>query len=119
MADETLFFRPFNPCGPTTLITASTTAPTAVQIPTIGTDPRNQYRIYNSGTAAVFVSFDVDATTALADCVIPTGSGASAKYSYPLPPGAVEVFTFLPNAFVTGISASATQVIYVTPGQGL
>jgi hypothetical protein len=34
-------------------------------------------------------------------------------------PGTDEILTFLPNAYVTGNTASGTSVVYVTPGDGL
>ena len=44
---------------------------------------------------------------------------SSSQISIPIIAGTVEVLTFNPNAYFTGITSSGTAVVYVTPGDGL
>jgi hypothetical protein len=57
----------------------------------------------------------VDAATATANATVVTSSGAA----IPLQPGTDEVLSFCPNAYFTGITASGTVTVYITPGTGL
>ena len=110
--------RAFNPTGPTVLVSGSI-SPVALQVLSVGAPPANNYRIHNAGTDTVYIAFGVDASTAAANAVIPTGSGANAKNSYPLPTGAVEVFTALQNCYWAARIAAGTASVFVTPGAGL
>ena len=100
--------------GNTVVFTAATTAPTPVQAisTTLG---GNQYRILNAGNVVVFLGFGVSAAAATATAVVVTSS----QQSIPLLPGTDEILTFQPNAYFTGITASGTAAIYITPGDGL
>ena len=107
----------FFPNGPTVVVTANSSAPTAAQILpnfTAVTPPTNQYRVINAGTVIAFLG--VGATAAIATtnsaAVTATGNGI------PIVAGAVEVFNFPPTSFFTATAASSC-VLYVTPGQGL
>lgn len=104
---------PFTPLGNTVTFTAATTAPTAVQAPGYGLGP-NQYRIINSGSVVVFLGVGTSAANASSNAVAVT----STQPSYPLLPGTDEVLTFAPNAYFTGVTASGTSVVYITPGDG-
>jgi hypothetical protein len=74
----------------------------------------NQYRVINSGTVLVFMGVGVTASEASNNAVTVTSS----QNSIPLLPGTDEILTFTPNAYFTGIAASGTAVIYITPGDG-
>lgn len=111
-------FRCFNPTGKTIVVAGATTAPSGVQAPS-DVSTTTQFRLHNAGTVTAFIAFGVDASTAQTNAVIPTGTGANSKYSFPLPPGFAEVFS-APNAtFWSAITASGTASIYITPGSGL
>src|SRR6266705_6312442 len=111
--------RAFNPTGKTVAVAGATTAPAGVQVLSAGAPAAHQYRVHNAGAVTAFVSFDIDATTAQTDAVIPTGSGANSKLAIPLPSGAVEVLTALPDCYWSAITASSTATVYITPGEGL
>lgn len=107
----------FKPAGNTVTFTADTTAPTPVQCVQAGTGPLSnlQYRIINAGTGVVFLGVGATAATATANAVLVTSS----QGAIPLLPGTDEILSFSPNAYFTGITASGTDVIYITPGTGL
>lgn len=104
----------FTKTGNTVTFTASTTAPTAVQCisSTLG---GNQYRVINAGTGIVFLGYGATAAAANSAATLVTSS----QEAFPLLPNTDEILTFLPNAYFTGITASGSAVVYVTPGDGL
>lgn len=104
----------FNPCGNTVTFVAATTPPTAVQAvsTTLG---GNQYRLVNAGTVTVFIGVGPSAGAAAANAVV----ASTTQQCYPLLPGAIEIATFLPNAYFTGNVSSGTATVYITPGDGL
>ena len=104
----------FTKLGNTVAFIAATTAPTPVQAvsTTLG---GNQYRIINSGDKTVFLGYGSTAVLANSAATVVTTSGEA----IPLLPGTDEVLTFLPNAYFTGITATGTASVYVTPGDGL
>lgn len=104
----------FTPLGNTVVFTAAVTAPTAVQAVSTSLGG-NQYRILNAGSSTVFLGIGPDAAGAASNAVIVTTS----QKSYPLLPGTDEILTFAPNWYFTGITASSTATVYVTPGDGL
>ena len=106
---------PFTVTGNTIVITATTPAPAAVQAvsSTLG---GNQYRIINSGSITAFLGFGANATIAATGANTPTGTVANCL---PLLPGTDEILTFVPNAYFTGITASSTASVYITPGDGM
>ena len=111
--EQTAFF----PNGPTVVITANSSAPTAAQIlPTFtaATPPTNQYRVINAGTVVAFLGVGATAAIAATNAAAVTATGNG----IPLVPGAVEVFNFPPISFFTATAASSTT-LYITPGQGL
>jgi len=101
---------PFAPSGNTVVITASTTAPAPVQVPsaTLGS---NQYRIINSGSQVVILGFGQTSAIAAAGGVIPSTTQSNCL---PLLPGTDEIITFALGANAT----SSTATIYITPGDG-
>jgi hypothetical protein len=104
----------FTKLGNTVVFTAATTAPTPVQAAstTLG---GNQYRIINPGSVTVFLGYGTTATEANTNAAIVTTTGAA----LPLLPGTDEILTFVPNAYFTGITASGSTSVYITPGDGL
>lgn len=105
--------------GNTVKITAATSAPAAVQVPSV-TLGGNQYRIINSSTTqGCFLSFAQDAATAQSNCVIPTGAGNNSTRTVYLLPNTDEVITFVPNAYFTAITSANTADLYIVPGDGL
>lgn len=104
----------FTPLGNTVTFTAATSAPTAVQAlsRTLG---GNQYRILNAGNVTVFLGIGNSAANAASNAV----SVTSTQGSYPLLAGTDEILTFSPNWYFTGLTASGTAVVYITPGDGL
>jgi len=73
-------------------------------------------RLFNSGTATMFISFNKVSATAVTNCVVPTAG--SAQKSFPLPPYALEVLTIPAGNFIAAISATA-GTLYVTEGRGI
>ena len=104
----------FTKTGNTVTFLAAATAPTPVQClsTTLG---GNQYRVINTGTVTVFLGYGVDAANATSNAVQVTSSQAS----FPLLPSTDEILTFIPNAYFTGVTASGTATVYITPGDGL
>lgn len=102
----------FTPMGNTVTFLAADTAPTPVQAlsTTIG---GTQYRVHNSGNVIVYLGFGSSATdaTAMANASI-HGTTIS------MVPQSIEVFTLNANQYFTGITASGTSQVYVTPGDG-
>ena len=103
----------FTPTGNTVMFTASTTAPTPVQAvsTTLG---GNQYRILNSGTVTVFMGVGSTAALSTSNATVITSTSST----IPLLAGTDEILTFSPNSYFTGITASSTAVVYLTPGDG-
>ena len=104
----------FTRTGNTVVFLAAATAPTPVQCvsSTLG---GNQYRIINSGSVTVFLGYGVASTDAANNSAVITTTGPA----YPLLAGTDEILTFVPNAYFTGIIATANASVYITPGDGL
>lgn len=108
----------FTPLGNTVVITAATSAPSAVQVAANGPFGGNQYRIINaSQTQGCFISYGQTAATAQANCVIPAAN-ASTTTLYILP-NTDEIITFVPNAYFTAITSANTATLYIVNGDGL
>ena len=105
--------QPFTPTGNTVMFTASTSAPTPVQAvsTTLG---GSQYRILNSGTVTVFMGVGNTAAASTSNATVITSTSST----IPLLAGTDEILTFNANAYFTGITASSTAVVYLTPGDG-
>ena len=104
----------FTPTGNTVTFTADTVAPTPVQALSV-TLGGNQYRIINSGSVTVFLGFGKTSADAANAATVVTGSAPA----IPLLAGTDEILTFIPNMYVTGITATGNASIYVTPGDGM
>ena len=104
----------FTKTGNTVVFTAATSAPTPVQCSstTLG---GNQYRIINAGSVTVFLGYGVASTDASNNAVVVTSTGNA----FPLLAGTDEILTFVPNAYFTGITATANASVYITPGDGM
>lgn len=112
--------RPFNPCGPTIKVAADSTAPAGVQASLSGARDKRQFRVHNAGAKTAWYAFGTSGADAQAKAVIPTGGGAGAKDSYPLPAGAIEVISAPEGSFWSGITATAGSAdLYITPGEGV
>jgi 2-methylaconitate cis-trans-isomerase PrpF len=94
-----------------TAILAATTATARVQIPNHNGAGERQVRLYNAGSATVFVKIG--------------GSTVNAAVTdYPIPAGYVEVISVpgtVPPAdrYIAAIMASGSASLYVTTGDGL
>jgi hypothetical protein len=109
----------FTYTGNTCVMTASTTAPTPIQVSSL-TLGGNQYRITNQSTSVgCYLSYASTAATATANCVIPTGSGANSTRTIYIAPSTVEILSFIPNAFFTAITSTGSAVLAIVPGDGL
>ena len=104
---------PFCPSGNTVVFTAATSAPTPVQAlsTTLG---GNQYRVVNAGAVVVFMGVGTTSANASSNAVVVSSTQAA----IPLLAGTDEIITFPPNAWFTGITASGTANVYITPGDG-
>ena len=104
----------FSKTGNTVTFLAAGSAPTPVQAlsSTLG---GNQYRIINAGNVTVFLGYGVDASNATSSAVQVTSS----QSAFPLLSGTDEILTFVPNAYFTGVTASGSATVYITPGDGV
>lgn len=104
----------FTKTGNTVTFTANVAAPAPVQCvsTTLG---GNQYRIINNGNVTVFLGYGTTSDLANAAASVVT----TTSQAFPLLPLTDEILTFVPNAYFTGITASGTAIVYITPGDGL
>jgi hypothetical protein len=113
--------QPFLPRGTTSKIAADTTAPAGLRLAgdTNTTDPMAfmQYRVANGGTETIYFFYASTNTAAQTGAVIPTN--ATVGGAHPLPAGAVEVITAPTGQFWSGITATAAQSLFITPGKGV
>jgi hypothetical protein len=108
----------FVPLGNSIAITGATSAPTAIQAPSnaaLQTSGNQQFRFVNSGLNTVFLGVGATAAAAASNAVLITSS----QNAVPLLSGSVEILSFPMNSYFTGLTASGTSVLYITPGQGL
>ena len=103
----------FNPQGQTVTFTANVAAPAVVQC-TSYSGAANQYRVLNAGLVTVFLGVGQDSATANTNATTTLPSN-----TVPLLAGTDEILSFVPNAYFTGVTASGTAVIYITPGTGV
>jgi len=98
--------RAFKPAVGGTVSLAVTTTSASVAMLLVP-DSEHQVRLYNAGSATVFVNRG--------------GSGVTATTSnMPLPAGAVEVLTYTGSAtHLAAITASGTATLYATVGEGI
>ena len=100
----------FTYTGNTCIITAATPAPTPIQVSsaTLG-----------SSSTGCYLSYAMDAATATANCLIPTGAGANSTRTVYIAPSTVEIITFVPNAYFTANTSSGTATLAIVPGDGI
>lgn len=105
----------FSPTGLTVSFTAASTAPTSAQAVSSApaTRPANRYRVVNAGTQVVLLG--VGATDAAAK----TAAASIGAGAVPILPGAVEILGFPAGSYFSGVTATSTSVVYVTPGEGI
>lgn len=101
--------------GNTVTFTGAASAPATVQAQSTNRERTPQYLLTNIGNVDVFVGFATDTANATANAVIPTGTS---RYGYWLLARTQVVISGPPEAFFTGITASGTAIVYVTPGYG-
>lgn len=89
----------FSPISTVSLAVTTTTG----RVATVG--DASTIRIYNAGTATVFVKFGGSSVTA-------------ATTDMPIPAGVVETFRTGTLTHVAAITASGTATLYVTSGEG-
>ena len=111
----------FYPVGNTITFLANTAAPTAVQctytqVPNTGYNSYCQYRVFNSGSALIFLGVGANAAAANTNAVVVSSSNTGV----PVLPGTLEIFSFPTNSYFTAVTiGSNTSQIYVTPGFGV
>jgi hypothetical protein len=104
--------------GKTVTFTAAVAAPATVQCKGDGNNQPQTYVISNTGNVGVFITCESTSDLATANAVIPVG-GTPIRCFY-LPAGGAQItISGPPNAYFTGITASGTAPIYITPGEGL
>jgi hypothetical protein len=103
--------------GKTITFTAAGTPPSPVQTTGDGGNSPSCYIISNRGTVDAFVSCEALGATATANAAIPTG--ATPVRVHVIPANSQVSIKGPGNAFFTGITASSTAVIYVSPGEGM
>ena len=106
----------FSPMGNTVVIAAANVAPSAVQANSL-TIGGNNYRLINAGNVTVFLGVGGSAATANSNAVVLTSGNAA--FTVPLLSGTDEILSFVPNAWFTGITASGSANVFVTPGDGI
>lgn len=112
----------FQPMGKTIKVIAGATANT---VTLYADSPSNQYLVVShektNGTGhPVYITIAATSTNA----VLPTGAGANAAYTIPIPPGYMFVFTgpqcnASTPAYISVISENDSPELYVTPGEGM
>lgn len=104
----------FTKLGNTVAFTANVAAPTPVQAIAVGIGT-TQYEVQNPGNVTVFLGYGISSGDASNNAVVVT----TTSFGYPILPGTDKIITAPPNAYFTGITASGTATIFVTPGEGL
>lgn len=98
---------PFTPLGATVSVSATgSTGNVAITAAALG-QGGTEVRVYNAGSATVFIAFGA------------SSSVQAAVTDMPVPPGAIEVFNVGPAiTHMAAITASGTATVYATPGRG-
>jgi hypothetical protein len=98
---------PFTPLGASVSLAVTTTTG-SVALTAVGDQGGMEVRLYNAGSATVFVNFGISTVVAT------TAAG------FPLPSGAIEIFTVGPAVtHVAALTASGTATLYATSGRGI
>lgn len=96
----------FQPNGATVNLSVTTSSGN-VALTGVGTGAN--VRLYNAGTATVFVAFGTSSAAA-----------ATTSAGIPIPAGAIEIYTVGPTiTYLAAITASGTATLYATTGQGV
>lgn len=106
----------FRPLGPTTLITAATSAPAAVQL---GGPNSGEVSIFalNDNTVTIFLAYGSTAAQAAANAVIPT-VGTPSNGVIALHPSVPYCLNMPAGLYYTAIIGTGTGPLYLTPGNG-
>ncbi len=102
--------RPESLAAGTIVISAAATAPSGVQVSGNGL---GVYMLTNTGTTTAFMAAGASASAAQSAAVIPTGT--TGERVWPVLAGAAITVTDLPDAYWSGITASGTASVYVSP----
>jgi hypothetical protein len=98
---------PFTALGATVNLAVTTTTG-SVALTAVGSQGGMEVRLYNAGTATVFVNFGISTVA------------ATAAAGFPLPAGAIEIFSVGPGVtHVAAITAASTATLYATSGRGI
>jgi hypothetical protein len=112
----------FTPNGPTSLVTANTTAAAGVQCVSVQGNP-TCFRFYNACASCVTIGYGSSAQAATNAAVFPTGNSSTTTFNnWQLPSGAVEVMrTPMPAPYFSILIAAsgANGNVFITPGEGL
>ena len=97
----------FSPVGATVSLSVTSTTGN-VALTSVGTAPvTKSVRVYNAGTATIFVTFGISDVAAVA------------ATSMPIPSGGIETFELSPAVtHAAAITASSTATAYFTSGRG-
>lgn len=106
---------PFEIQGKTVTFTGATSAPSTVQCVSSNDTRSPQYMLTNIGNVDVWVSYSSVTSQATLNAVIPTGTS---QFGVWVLARTQVVISGPPDAFFTGITASGTAIVYVTPGYG-
>lgn len=99
--------------GLTVLVAASQTPPLGTQCGLPSGNQITSYLLYNDGTVTAFMAAAASAAAAQLMAVIPIVGGP--QEVYPVPAKGYLPVTDIPNAFWSGITASGTANVFVTP----
>lgn len=111
---------PFIPQGETFVIAADAAAPAGVQVVThakYSAMARGQYRIANSSTNIVHLSWGISAADAQSKAVAPVAGNPSEVVT--LLPGAIEILRFPVDAYFSGIAPGGASSVYIVAGEGI
>jgi hypothetical protein len=98
---------PFTALGATVNLAVTNTTG-SVALTAIGDQAGMEVRLYNAGSATVFVNFGISTVA------------ATTTAGMPLPSGAIEVLTVGPGVtYVAALTASGTATLYATSGRGI
>lgn len=109
----------FTAMGQTFLIPADPTAPAGVQVTKHSQfegKTSGIYRVYNSGSVTVHLSYGVDATDAQNKAVAPIAGTPQSTVA--IAPGAVEIIGAPDDTYFSGICSSASSV-FICAGEGV
>ena len=105
--------------GPTSLVSANTTAASGVQIAASGSNNYTNFWFTNQLAEPVAVGYGASAAAAQANAVLPTGNtSATASNCVVVANGSVGFRIPIPNPFFSIKSQSANGNVFITPVAG-